>query len=259
MTIKPLWRPGLVVSRRRFLAGLGAALAAPAIIRPANAALQVNNLTGFGAGGSNLSLVYLTSDVEPTNSVAKTWSGVALGTAAFDRVMIVALGYAASPMVTLDALEVAGVAGTMMVGQTSGGSGEYRVELWRFAVPSGTSGDIDVTWSGTTLRSGYHLWAMTGANSTPHDTGNVTNEPLSDTINVPAGGGLVGAALSGGTTSNTWTNLTERSDTTLEGGADAFTGASDTFAGQQSGLTITCDPNGAPAQRALVLASFAPA
>ena len=69
---------------------------------------------------------------------------------------------------------------------------------------------------------------------------------------------VAGAYGVGGATpfNNTWSGVTERYDEVVEGDA-LHTGASDAFAGAQTGLSISATYNNSPTAYLMVAASFA--
>ncbi len=107
-------------------------------------------------------------------------------------------------------------------GFTSLNNGDYQVgvEFWVADVPTGTTGNIITLFTAQRNRAGMGLWAMYGAaSSTPTDTDQVLGAADgSVTLTVPAKGVAVGASYNQSTSTCTWTGLTERYDTAIEGG-----------------------------------------
>ena len=187
-----------------------------------------------------------------TSQAAVTYSSVALGTAASDRTIIV--GAAGNANVTVNSITVAGVSATFVVRQGGGGI----VELWQAAVPSGTSGDIVVTFSGANVRNGIGVWAAYGAGKYL-DTASSTADPLTaGGLTIPAGGFGIGFAYNGNTSAATFVGLTEDFDK-LVFDAQYFAGGSLAFSSFQDELTVTIDITGTPSQQKGVFASWGPA
>jgi hypothetical protein len=220
----------------------------------------VNQLIGFGGYQSDVTpaAVELTdSPVSTSDLTAYTFAGAALGAASGDRVIIVGVGGGAQTR-TVSTLTVAGVSATFIV--RAAGANE-TAELWYAAVPTGTTGDVVVTWSGAQDGCGAAVWKMTGATAAPHASGSDNDsDPGSVSINIPASGVAVGYVFQRNNTSTyTWANLTEDVDETVEASTFYHSGASAEFAAQQTGLAISADADSAGVRvPMLVVASWGP-
>lgn len=227
--------------------------------------LMVNNLVGFGAGGSTppVTISFTASaqrEVSPAASVI-TDSSIAIGTASATRKVVVGaacVGSAASAR-SVSSMTIGGVSATYVIGQSDAlGSQQYRVEIWQATVPTGTTGDIVTTWNANVAQHGIGVYAIYDAASAAHDTGGSTASPMSDTLNIPANGVAVGVAGSNGGATFTWTNLTEAYDAEMKttGGTNQnHTGAYAAFATLQTGLAITCAETTGTARR-MAIASW---
>ncbi len=181
---------------------------------------------------------YTAQAVITTNSASPyTHSSQAIGTADASRQVVVGVNCQDSG-VTVSALTVGGVSASQIIGATDGNNADNRVELWAASVPTGTTADIVVTYSGSPQNCCIGVWAIYGASTSAHDTASDDAAPNAPSIDIPAGGVCIGFANGQGTYS--WTNLTESFDATMEG-STTYTGASDAFATAQTSLTITCD------------------
>jgi len=202
---------------------------------------------------------FASSGVSTADLSAYTFSGVALGTAATNRHIVVAAATGTASAADVSSLTVGGVSASLVV--RASGSDHTRSELWIASVPSGTTGDIVITWSGTKDRCGYAAWAMYGASASASDTATDADTTPSQTIDVPAGGYLIAAFSgngSGAARTATWTGPSENYDETIQ---DNFTqtGASDAYAAAQTGLTVSISFSGAMSLAAMSVASFTPA
>ena len=170
-----------------------------------------------------------------------TFSGEAIGTASAGRFVIVG-AFARGGGSATSTITVGGITAVKAV-EGSDPVGGYTWTLHAAAVPSGTTADIIVTWSGTMAHTVICVWEMTNAGSTTaYDTSNdVDNsDPLVTAMDVEAGGAIVG--FSGGNAGNgahTWTGITEDSDFDGNGG-DYMTGASLEFAAADSSKAVNC-------------------
>ena len=212
------------------------------------------------AGAAGLGAVtrsFRDSYVYATNTQNHTFSSCDIGTAASDRHVVVAIFISASTAVgTISSVTIGGVSASELV---TSASAEYRVSFYIAAVPTGTTGDVVINTSKTETRFGIGVWAVYGASATAHDTGSSTADPLTDNINIAAGGVAIGVGVSSRSSPEyTWTNLTEDYEEVVESPIE-HTGASAEFSTQQSALALTCDPDGSGGQHAGAFISLEPA
>jgi hypothetical protein len=199
---------------------------------------------------------FTASAVNTANATTHTFSGVSIGTAASNRKIVVASQHSSGTVpVSVSSMTVGGISATFVVNQASA-DGEAYVEIWQANVPTGTTATIVVNYSGTVSRGGVGVWAVYGAAAAATDTGVSTANPLTDTLNIPAGGVAIGAASGSAGTSTAWTNLTENYDENVE--ASTYqSGASSAFATIQTALAIST--NGYTGQACFACASWGPA
>lgn len=160
---------------------------------------------------------------DTTDTDTYTFSSQNLGTAAADRYIIVAAaGRTVSTDLNISSITVGGVTATVVQSaQSAVGDNDLTIAI--AAVPTGTTGDVVVTYNTTSLRCQICLWRATGlASATPTDTDQDDGEPgthdPSVSLTVP-NGFAVGIVSNDASTSVTWSGLTnKRYDDTLEGG-----------------------------------------
>lgn len=183
---------------------------------------------------------YLQVSTTGSDLTTYTFSTQNLGTAAGDRYIVCCVNGRSSDggARTISSVTVGGVTAT--AGPFVGNSGSH-VGIFIAAVPTGTTGDVVVTWSGGMGDCSVELHRATGVSSTtPTSSVTDTTTPLSQSINVDAGGFAVGISTTdNGTATATWAGITERSDDATGGGNDR-SGAGDEFATTQTGLTVSC-------------------
>lgn len=208
--------------------------------------LRVTPLIGFGAGVERqVSVVHTdtASDVSSTNPV--TFSSQALGDAAGDRIIVVAVEFSLVAGNSISSVSVAGVSATRRVQATQTPSGVFFAELWTAAVPTGTTGDIVVTKNAAVSHVGnIGVYAMYGASSAvPEDTATDITTTPSEAIDVSAGGVIIGTAWCSynpleGSNAAAWTNLDEVYDALVSSNT-RHTGAFREFSTPQTGLTVS--------------------
>ena len=205
-------------------------------------------------------LSYNTQVTSTADLTSYTFNNVNIGTASADRIVVVGItinGSSNGFPCTINSVTIGGNAATQ-IAQVVGASWATAA-IFALAVPSGTTANIVVALNRTAGRCAVASWAMTGASITPADTLTDTNASAdpTGTIDIPANGAACAAAISATSTTTTWTGLTEKVDTALEG-FSTHTAANDNFASAQTGRTITANFVGA-ADNAMAVASFGPA
>jgi hypothetical protein len=204
-----------------------------------------------------MAFTYLQSATSTADTNAYTFSSQSLGDAASDRYIIVsAVARKAGATFTLSSITIGGVSATIVRQVTNTVTNSNAAAIVIANVPTGTTGDVVVTWSTTVLRCAIGMWRATGLTSaTEHDASTSTAADPTYAIDVPAGGFAIAAGLTAAATTAVWTGLTEKFDSTLETFV-TYTGASDEFATTQTNLTVTMD-FGSANESAGVFASWA--
>lgn len=200
------------------------------------------------------------SQVDAVARTTYTFTSVGIGTAAAGRKVVVAAANArATTTSAVSSMTIAGVSATKVVAANHDPDDTADTELWQAVVATGTTATIVVTYDLATDRCGVGTWAVYGAASAAHATATNFSDPLSASINVPEKGGCIGSVGSANVVlTYTWTNLTENYDEVVQEGV-IHSGASETFATTQTGLTITANGSSTPSRRAMALASWGPA
>lgn len=199
------------------------------------------------------------SSVDDVGRTIYTFTAQALGTVKSNRKILVPVnGFAQTR--TVSTLTVAGISASLVV--RASGANETS-EIWLASVPTGTTGDVVVTWSGAQDACGIGIIAAYDMSSTATDTGTSTaTATASDTLNIPQNGLAIGMTCLRSDTNRTfvWTGITELYDEIVENNSLTQTGAMLTFAAAQTGLAITCAPSAAGLRNpVMVLASWGPA
>lgn len=142
---------------------------------------------------------------------------------------------------------IGGVTATQRVLANIGAAGEKTAIYTASGVPSGTQ-TITLTvsgGSGVSTRWGAQLYSISGQSSlTPVSTASDISAPISVTLNVPAGGAVLGTTEAGvSSSSSTWTGITEDVDDNDGLAAICYGSASASFPGGNASLSTSVTPN----------------
>ncbi|HVM18494.1 MAG TPA: hypothetical protein VM307_00880 [Egibacteraceae bacterium] len=189
-----------------------------------------------------MAVSYLQGGFVTADLTTYTFASQNLGAAASDRHIIVSVHSRAggTSAMSIVSVTVGGVAATIVRQQRNAGTDTSMAGLAIAAVPSGTTGDVVVVFSTAQARCAIALWRATGISPTPTDARDSTAVAPTATLDVQAGGFIVGAAtVSGadGTSSTAWTNTNKRYDVLVES-VTLISGADATFTTTQT-ATIT--------------------
>ena len=205
--------------------------------------------------------VTLASSAESGNTpgTSFTFADQALGDAAADRKLVVITG-AGSSAASVSAMTIAGVSAAEVV---CIGTAESNSEMWQADVPTGTSGDVVITYSISIHNTGIGIFRITGAGTgptAPSDTASDSQaDPIALTITVPKDGVCIAGACDDSTSTHTWAELTKVYSASASGGSRMHTGALLNSATLQTDLPVTCTFSSTVSQETGVAASWAPA
>lgn len=176
-----------------------------------------------------------------------TYSGVAIGTASVDRIVVVCVGTELSSGTPSSAT----IGGVTMSSTALASFGAMGARIFYLPVASGTTADIAVTFGASQGSTTQHLcvYAVTGAAVESSGTNTSTDmdvtAPLTTgSLTIRASGGFIGIAAgatnaAGG--NKTWANATE--DLDVDGGTFQFTTATRTTALSATAITCTGGTN----------------
>ena len=211
----------------------------------------------FSQDTQDVNYSFLQSIQDASNADSYTFSNQSLGDAASNRYIIVTVycRRAETTPTSISGITVGGVSATVVVSQQHIATNQLLVAIAIAAVPTGTTGDVVVTFSQSQNRCVIGMYRVTGLNSaTAHDTASSTADPTTGNLDIPAGGVAVAMSAHGFAETASWTNLDEDFDIEIE--STTCSGASKKFNEQQTGLTITCTWSGTAAEPAGVFASW---
>ena len=201
-----------------------------------------------GSVGSAVTVALTDNSSDASDTTAYTFSSQSLGAAAANRKIVVGIvNYDDSPGTAASSVTVGGVTADRVQAMIGAGA-TMSTEIWQADVPTGTTGDVVVTWAAAVKSCGIGVWRVIGANSRPYGSKTTTADPGVVSMNIPAGGIGIGmsATGSGAGVTWTWTNLTEDFEDSITSGARSqWSGASAAFASAQSGLSITANASAA--------------
>ena len=201
-------------------------------------------------------VVFTTSAVLGTDTSAYTFSGLSFGsTAARRKLLFMVSGGSGSSERTVTEVSAANSTATFVARQQDLGE---SIEAWDINLPGGTSGDVKVLWNTARDRCGVAVYTIHGASSTAYDTGGNADNPMTTTIDIPAGGVGVAAACteSAGNRTHAWVGLNEDYDETVESAGITHSGASAAFSTERTGLEVRATPNGTDTGTALLVVSY---
>lgn len=212
------------------------------------------------AGGGSVSLSYLFSTGTNTARADYTFPAQPLGSESASRGILVMFSLrdtgtsATSTSVTVSnsAGGLVSLSRVVSTNQTGGGN-LTMTEAWYGAVPSGTTGDIVLTFSESVLRCVVSGYAVTGNTTAEYAAGIVNGTSIPMSVNGATGGALasmIGIPMS---TTVTWTGVTEDSETV----AGTFTGSSASGPASAGSNSVTPTSVGS-GNSAAVVVSFQP-
>lgn len=209
-----------------------------------------------------MALTYLQTATDGSSQTTYTFSSQNIGTAASNRFIIVTITGRSGDGTnkTLSSVTIGGVTATLAA------SGQWNTGNFCGAacanVPTGTTGDIVVTFSDTMSACSVSAYSENGLSSaTVIGSGGTTSDAGSITVVTSTGGVIVGIAKDDdGTATCTWTGLTENFDS-QDGDSNDISGASkqETASPNVSvtkNLAVNADWTGSPTRPVAFVASY---
>ena len=170
-------------------------------------------------GGVPPTCSFLQGSMDNTDATTYTFSSQNLGAADARRWIIVCVTAVTNVARSISSVTVAGVSAVQLA--VSEGSQVFRhISIWAAKVPTGTSGNIVVTWSSGVSRCGYAAYRLlTDVDPTQQLYASATDNTLSTntlslSINRVSNGIVIAAATCAGTSANScsWSGVTEDYD-----------------------------------------------
>jgi hypothetical protein len=204
------------------------------------------------------------SFVSTANLTTYTFAGASFGAAAASRkIVIVACGGLAAAVGST--VTIGGVSGSSVI-EKLGDGGELSIIMWQADVPTGTTGDIVIAWSGAQGRMGLEVYRIINAGTGPSAASATVSDGADDgggvlalTVTVPALGVVISGAANNNGDRTTWANVTEDADNSIGEGSYEISSGSEAYATLQTSLAVTATVSGTGTSEAGVAASWAPA
>lgn len=152
-------------------------------------------------------ITFTASAQNATNLATYTFSSLNLGTAYTDRKIIIGIGARAGTSQTPTSVTVGGVTATHVASVVQNGS---YAGIYIASVPTGTTGNVVVTFPGGMVRAAVGVWSARRLQSTTAtDTATDPDNPISQALTMAAGSIGIAVGFTQGTTAHTWTGFTK--------------------------------------------------
>lgn len=154
-----------------------------------------------------MSLLQADSSTADTN--VYTFSAQNLGAAASNRYIVVAIGARKSVAAntTISSVTIGGESATYIIERAAAASSaSNHSAIYAASVPSGTTGDVVITFADTMLRCGIALYRETDISLTAHDT-DVGVGTTAMAIDVDTNGIVIGCGFSAANTTASWSGM----------------------------------------------------
>lgn len=220
-------------------------------------------LGAFCPTQGSVTVSYRTSGItSATGQTSLSLVGADLGTEANNRTIVVGVSYRGSlgSSRSVSSVAVAGISATRV---TAGLSTADGAEIYVARVRTGSTGDVVISMSGTCTHITAVVWAAYNVNHNfiSRDNASTNTNPVSATINIPAGGAAFAVAHDSGLTSGntwSWSGLTEDVDSRDASTDTSYSGASGTTTTALNSLSVSATYSGTLDGGRLAVASFAP-
>lgn len=217
------------------------------------------------AAAAPFSLAWVSHAEDAAGGTTITHTGISFGAASSNRTLVAAIvGRPTSVAATvISSVTIGGVSATQVSGAyIANGTNAHIADIWQAAVPSGTSGNVVVTYANATSRSGIDLYSLNTNTTAATAAGGVVVDPgpssISKTIVVPAGGAAIAIYSDRSTsavTATTWTNANLDNDALNIGGVGTVVSSASTST--PGSVTITANTVGNSAVSPIILTAAA--
>lgn len=218
-------------------------------------------------GGVTFSAAWVSHAEDIVGGTTITYSALSFGVADVNRVIVVQIcNRATATGATVASVTIGGISATQVSGALAdtGGAGLFATDIWQATVPTGTSGNVVVTYTNSSTRSAVDLYRIVTATKTATAAVSAQNAATaagltSPSITVPVGGvaiSMFGSRGPGTANDVTWTNAT-KDFTAIQFGASATASAATTTASGSTTVSGAIVASGSTAV-ALSVAAWGP-
>ena len=168
------------------------------------------------------SVQYCTNASSTSDLTTYTFSSQSLCEPSGSRYIVVGIGGGSNDAGTstyaINSVTVGGVSASSVVSNKDTNVAPNIAALWIAAVPSGTTGDVVVTFDRASSRAAIGVWALYNLNSaTAVGTGGgASSDPQGANVNTSTDGIVIAYGFNSGGGTASWTGVTENFDTTVE-------------------------------------------
>ena len=169
------------------------------------------------AGGNEFDFIGF--NFSSTDATSYTFSSEAIGSPAENRVIALCIGSRSANSTTVSSITIGGVSATKQVEYRNLSNGTTLANIWTAEVPTGSTADIVVTFSGPVYRCGVGIYRIVGIQSqVPYSSNGATANNVSIDMNTPdAEAAVIAMCTTNADGSTTWTGLTEDCDFIMDG------------------------------------------
>jgi hypothetical protein len=188
------------------------------------------------------------TDLEQSTSTSNplTFSGAQIGTADANRIVAVCIFYRGSNSASISGVNIGGSAATQVSGaKSSSTSVNCFTDIWYRAVSTGTTADVEITFSAAPARTAIEVYSIVTTTAAPTSGQNNRADAataVTKAITVPNGGVAIAFSTNNGATGQTDFTLTNATEDTSGqflalGGSSA--GTSGTIEGTGASVSVT--------------------
>ena len=212
-------------------------------------AVEISHTDTYGQGGFSANTTI-------------TITGMDIGTATSDRLVIGAFGCSGGPPNTASAGATIGGNAATLITEQNGGDATIA-SIYKYNLTSGTTATFTISYANGIGHMTFNAFAIYNANHTQTDSFSSIAEPGTGTLDIAAGGCALSnvVSVSSGGSTYSWTGLTElMEDATVSGYPTlSYSAAMDTFDAEQTGRTIEVDRSAGSSWNSMSAVSFEPA
>lgn len=197
---------------------------------------------------SSPTMTFTTAATNASNLITYTFTAMAIGAASPDRRVIVAM-HTDLGSLTPVSVTIGGIAATAI--KTTDGLGVFMA-----FVPTGTTADVVVTWSGTAARCAIGVWSVqwAGRGVTASTLATGTSAASSVAVANLSGGVVIVASTHAGGTGLTYSGGPTENYDTVNGNATRYSGANQSNIAVAGTVTSTATNSGSFAWRMIAVA-----